>query len=1347
MAPFYCKHVSTVRKNTGRPASRRTPGNLIGFPRANRSVRESGGSTEQYISGANALAVRPSVAQSPSPSQLIADQIAQWHDDLLASVDTTGLAELKSLNGSTVELTTAHPAGLVQLLSGRRTKLSSLFRDKETFAHAATKFAGVINQLDALAQTYGTATASLAVGVAGWIESIAEPATQPQNNSTESDFVALAAVVSSPSAERDATNWDLPTQRVKGHGKKTVQMPVLLHPVAIKRTSLGDFEVELVGQPTINPVLARELRRRGALLEPVALAASASLPSGFRPHEVLDRVTALGEAVIPHFGLLRRSLVGPFMHPTQDITTDFAELTEQLPRRILIRALAGDQSAAEMLKSVAVPHLATELTPTQERGFGDLDHQHQVILAAARTGSDWFVAAPLDAQPGKLSAAIAAEGAAAGRSVLYVSGLRRGVAAFSDNFKAADLDQMVLEVPPTVEWREGVKAQFMASLTPNTLVEPPNLAVSDALIGVRARLNAYTSALHRKHAPWGVSPFDALQKLAKLSSSATHSVAPVTKVRLNLSTLERLTKAQRKACAKDLALAAELGAFRPETMASPWYGATIGSRTEATVALGRVHRLLAQNLPTLITQSATISESCGLKSAHTVAELGDQLKMLSAMRETLDVFQPIVFERSVSDLVTATRPRKSRSASTTQFGWLTTRRLRKHAKGMVRPGIRVPNLSQLLARVEQQREVWTRYAARPGWPILPEGLTAIEDAYEAVLFDLKALTPVLATTASGSTLMDADLAVLQHRLSELAEHGTSLQNLPEREGALHRLRGVGLADLVADFTARGITAAQVDGELELAWWGSVFEQMAESDQALAAYDGRGLADLVARFTELDKLHVAGLAARLRQAHELQISGVLNSEGSEPQALASANPESLFGDLLGADIDSVRHLTHQFGKLPQALRPIYAATPALVPHLLPAEQCVDLVLLEGIEGSNLPQLIPTLARARQVIVIADPHAAVGDSVGALQKVLPTITARPVPSRRDRVITQLLAVHGYEETLRPAALPRGSAALSFEYVAGRGQLDESSGLVESTREELGAVVGMILNHARTRAYESLAVITLTSKHAAAIRTALANAISGEPGLAAYFGSNNTEPVVIAVADEVALLRRDAVIFSLGLGCTPHGRVVRNFGAVSTTTGVQLLNGILGAARKRVQVVSCLQASDFEKERLASGGPRYLYDLLKLAQSRTGKAWQLPETNSDTALVLNNPLLLDIATRLERLGCTVQFDYGFADGVRVPLAVGHPELDSEMLVAVLPDDPEYAREANVRNRDRRRVEELVAIGWIATQLFSVAAFLDPAGEANRIHRLVQVALANRLTSTSDTAPVPIVGKHERS
>jgi hypothetical protein len=230
------------------------------------------------------------------------------------------------------------------------------------------------------------------------------------------------------------------------------------------------------------------------------------------------------------------------------------------------------------------------------------------------------------------------------------------------------------------------------------------------------------------------------------------------------------------------------------------------------------------------------------------------------------------------------------------------------------------------------------------------------------------------------------------------------------------------------------------------------------------------------------------------------------------------------------------------------------------------------------------------------------------------------------------------------------------------------------------------------------------------------------------------------VVCAADSVAGLRRDCVIFTFGLGRTPHGRVLHGFGPLSGEHGVALLNGALGVSRKRLQVLSSFGIEDLDTERIHGDGPAYLVDLLALANKpRTG--YSRAKNQSKGMAEGDSPLLADVGGLLAGRGYLVEYKFGCRGGERIPMVVGHPSVPQERLVAVLDDGVAYAAESNLRSRDRLQPGELSKLGWAVTQVWSVAAFLDPDGEADRIAALVEEALVERLSARTETAPVPVV------
>ncbi|MCL1869329.1 MAG: hypothetical protein FWF90_02820 [Promicromonosporaceae bacterium] len=1351
--------------------------------RRTTAVREVLPSVTASAPDADAAPPRPRLVTPPTPEEIVAAAVERWRVSLVDQVGGSTLADVGLLGEAVVDLSAAHPSGVAQLFAGRPTRLSNLIREGATLPAARRRARAVSARSAEHAQRFGLAPTYLAIGVATWTEPAGSP---PPSGRPSQDVAALARVaawkdprpvpepeVDEPDADlEDTAVVDVPPLEPDEHALlltqslpvvtiaapprpappaaelsdddlppaddddetpavRVVHAPVLLRPVTLTPRGDGesDYDLTLEATAEINPVVARTLRARGALLDPVTLAQSTFSSHGFEPSDVLDRIGALGDAVLDDFGLDRRMLVGTFVHPGQALVDDLDELAPALVRHEVVSALAGVDAAVDAVASVAVPPApAGDPSPAYERGVGDLDPYQRHVVDALSTGGHLYVDAPVGSDVAGTVAAVVAEASAAGRSVLYVTGHRRAADALAARLGSLDLDGLLLDVPPVPTWRQEVSRRLLTAMAsePEVVDDDGIAQLRDALIGARAQLSAYITALHQPRAPWQVSAYDALQALARVTAERP---APGTTVRLVPAVAAALTQDARRAVAADLEHAAELGAFTMRSTSTPWFGAALLTDGDARDALVRVNRLKDTTLPQLRRQVAYVTEITGLTPPTTVRAFGQQLEMLGGMRGTLDLFHPMVFERTAADMVQATATRKWRAEHGVEMGVFTRRRLRKRARDMVRPGVRVTDMHAALCEVQAQREVWATHADRGGWPTLPEGLATIEDTHEAVRIDLDALEPVLGPTPLGGGLSDLDLDGLSERLTRLAADADALDTLPERTAALRRARDAGLGDLVDDLAARRVEPGLVASELELSWWGTVFEQLLAADPALAGQDGTGLDSLARRFRELDRRHVTALSGPVRAAVRAHLGTAMREDRDDA--------ESLFTELIEGRLTSLRELAGAHGDVLRRLRPATVSTPTLVPHLLPAARTVDLVVLDAVQHVPLASVVPAIARGRQIVVVGDARSASGTAVPELAEVLPQVTVRPRESQRDPELTRLLARHGYAGLVRPAPLPRAESLVHLDLVDGSGMPDPASGTVESTQAEVDRVVEVAIEHALTRPEETLGIVTVTAVHADRIREALLAEVRANPALAPFFSGSRPEPVVVADVSGVAGLSRDAIVLSLGFGRTPHGRVLHRFGVLSEPGGDAMLLGALGATRRRLRVVTCFLADDLDPERLRGAGPNLLAEVLAFAHARSDVADQVELGNGVDVAKAPDRLLVDLGERLWRLGYLVETSYGLPDGDHIPLVVGHPDLPGELLVAVLTDDAAYVAEPSVRVRDRQVAERLERLGWVVTQVWSAAAFLDPDGEADRVRRLVQRVRDERIGTAGGVVP----------
>ncbi|WP_082812777.1 hypothetical protein [Cellulomonas timonensis] len=1304
----------------------------------------------------------PAVVAPPTAAELLSGSLAAWRAALVEAAGGSTLADVDLLGDAALDLSAAHPSGIAQLFAGRETRLSNLVREGGALASAKRRARAVSARAERYAQRYGIAPTYLAIGVATWTER-----TTP--DIAEDDVAALAAVTRprppQPRAEQPRADQrpDGEADAVAAPAARTVRAPVLLRPVSLRARGSGESDYELALEPSleVNPVIARALRSRGALLDPGAVARGAFTGTGFEPRSALQRLRSLGEAVLEDFRLDESIVVGTFVHPGQVLVDDLDSLAGTLDRHEVVAALAGVPEARARLARPLPEPVRGDRDPDLERGVGDLDPAQQHVLDVLATGEHLFIDAPTGCDVTGTLAAVVADAAASGRSVLYVPGHRRAAAALSARLDALGLGDLLLDVAPEAGWRPAAGRRLLAAMTLEA--EPVDTARLGALrrdlVAHREQLRAYVDALHAARMPWGASAYDAQQALARLTATRP---APRTRVRLPVEVARTLDATRREQLADALARAARLGAFTLRPTDTPWHGAGLRTAEAAADALARLDRLLTTGLAGITRRVREVADTTGLLEAGTLAGWGEQLVMLAGIRGALDVFQPMIFERTASDLVAATATKEWRAEHGMPMGFWLRRRLRKQARDMVRPGRPVADLHSALIEVQVQRDIWQAHCPAGGWPRLPDGLAAMEGELRAVLADVEVLDQVLATTPGGGRLAEVPFAELVDRLQRLQDDAAALESLPERTATLAELVAAGLGGLLDDLISRKADPAMVGPELELAWWSTVFEHILTADPALAGYDGAALGALSARYAHLDRAHVASLPGPVRTAVIGHVTAALRHHRDQA--------ESLFAELIGDRMTSLRDTVARYPDLVRKLRPVLAAAPMLVPQVLPAGRTVDVVVIDAAAHLPIEIALAAIARGRQVVVVGDARCASGTAVRALADVLPVVALRADASRRDPYLTQFLADHGYAGVLSPTPLPHSAPLVRLDVIDGAGMPDAATGAVESTRAEVEHVLEAVLTHALMHPDESLAVIASSPLHAEQVRERVLAEVRDNPALAVFFDARRAEPFVVADLAGVAGLRRDAVLLSLGYGRTPHGRVLHRFGPISAPGGDALLLDALGATRHRLHVVSCFGADDLDRDRLRGPGAQLLHALLDFAARRgNGETTSLiaaPDadesadapTSGDArtgapaaAPNESDRLVIDLAERLWRHGLLVEVDYGLPGGTRIPLAVGHPELPGQLLVAVLTDDEAYVAEQSVRVRDRQTADRLEQLGWSTVQVWSAAAFLDPQAEVDRIRRVVQArVVASRpapvRAARPSVAPVGQAGLPER-
>jgi hypothetical protein len=1248
----------------------------------------------------------------------VSDAVDAWRVELVRLGGENAMVDIAALGDTVLDVSAAHPSGIAQLYAGRTTPLTNLVRERHALSAARASARALQAHADHHASRYGLPPTHLSIGIAFWLEyPPADVASDAGPRLAASDGQAEVVPLTKPEPPA-------PIQR---------RVPVLLRPISVV-DSARDVELTLEHSVEVNPVLVRALRARGVAVDPAALAAEAFTGYSFNPHPVLERLIALGKTVLADFRIREKLIVGVFEHPGQLIVEDLDAAQNVLVNRTIVAALAGDRGARRAFSGQQLPPVvASDRTPDHERGIGDLGIDQQHVLDVVAAGHSVFLDAPPGAPAAATVAGMIADAIGSGRSVLYVTGNRRASHSVSATLRSAGLGEAILDLEPRPGWQHAAVERLREGLD----VEAPPLDVAgigqirSALAERSRQIAEYIRALHGPREPWNISAYDALQAIARVTSQRPGTR---TAVRLDYGACVALGEQGLEPARNQIIRLATLGAFRLRRADTAWYGSRIVDAGEAATALRHLDRLREGALATTLEHMRAVADQSGLALPATIEGWGEQLDMLAGIRQALDVFKPMVFERAPDSMVAATATAEWRGANGVDMGRMDRSRLRKQAKDMVRPGVVVPDLHAALVHLQSQREIWVRWNPTGAWPKLPDDMAGIDSHYRAVRADVDALNAIAPPRIEGATLATLPLSDLERHLERLHSSRGSLAFVPEIHRIKAELKAGGMGELLADLRTRRVglapkrlePGAELDDagpshgdlsdrdrevaelaghELDLAWWSSALGFILQADPVLSAYNGDALAALIDSYRELDVAHIATKPAPIRTALAARRDEVRRTHPGQSGALESMRTDTPLRTVMTVGPD-----------MALAARPCWIAGPMLVPLALPLAEVsaplIDLVVLDSMDHVAVSQAVPALARASQVVVVGDSTRLArgpASAAAALAEFLPKVPLSAPPSRRDPRLARFLAEHGYPTLGRQLPLPSRDSLVTFTAVDGVGQVRPGTSSVESADGEVEAVVREAVAHVRLRGTESLAIVAASAWHGERVRDALERVAVGVPEIAAALSAENVEPLVVAELDHVAGIVRDAVIFTPGFAKTPHGHVIYDFGPISSPGGASLLLDALTAARHRLVVVSALASTDLAPARLKDPGSQLFAEILAFAAS--------PPADAAGSQQPGDALLADLARRIVSRGFQVAVRFGVDDAARIPLAISHPSIPERALVAVLSDDPDFVREPSVRVQARLRSAELERLGWRTVHAWSPAVFMDPEAEARAI------------------------------
>ena len=1191
-------------------------------------------------------------------TELSLDRIKRWRDEYRSVLAPSPLMDISQLTAQ-LDLTHAHPSGIAKLFASGQAALDALFRDGGMLRAAESRLNRVIDDRAAKRRVSGVAELSLAVGVATW------------------------------------------------SGKS---MPVLLYPVDViedgKQPSAS--VVRFTGHVSINAAFLDTMRLAGVDIDVDHLFDASNYDNGVPDtSSVFAAISEKADRRLADFSIERHIVLGCFLDPGMQVLSESHRIIDRLADGATgitpLDALAGDERAQQRLRDDAVPEFSPfDADPHTESEVGDVSNAARYAAQLAASGHSLFVDCPGGRGSSEVAAAIASRCVMNGRSVLVVPGVADQKRRFVQLMKHHGMAGQVLDIAGD-DTNASIDRQLIAAVGFQSGPATSHFdQLADELVGVRSRLTRYLGDLHGVNERWGVSAYQTIENLASISVLPTH---PSTRVRLDVASARQIGGRMDEWIGK-LERAGELGEYVIGPNDTAWYRATITSADDASAMYQRITDLLEKLLPAVREHVATVVQTCGFPVPNTAREWGMQITVLKNLRRVLDVFQPEIFERDIDSMIEASKSKADRKAEGSSMGFWERRRHMREAKGLLRVGAQVENLHDALIVVRKQADQWRSLVPHGGWPVLPPKLDHMVDVQDALADDLTALNAALSSTPQGGDLETVDFAQLENRLKALYDDKPALDTLPERCRLENEFHAAGLDDLIADLSTRRVDTAAVGGELQLAWWTTVFEDIVRSSEIISNQDGSALENASARFAQVDAEHVRSIGPMVAQEATRRLCDMLFSRTQEANQLHTA--------LAGRSGLSLSRIIGDHRQILSAAKPVLVGTPATLTALTQAEPIADLAIIDACSHIAPVQLLGILARARQIVVIAHGETLTCEGLTDLIAFLPRVEVQARPASRSPRLNAFLESQGYGYIRYDVPREGARGDVRFHHVEASGVPAIASGLVESSQQEIDEVVRIITERAAGFAIVPtgyvLSVVSLTQ----AFRTRLGaelRAVAAKNSMMDAF----LRHVRLVDIHEVAGAAATDVILSLCYAKTTHGRLLQQFGALEDPSGRGMLLDALALPERDLDIVASFGTADLDAERLHQPGPKLLKAMLAWAEGLQDGAVQSGDTQPSESESSGNVLFDDLAERIRARGLRVAVDYGFDKGMRIPLAIGLK--DHPLVLAVLTDDTDFMSIQSTRERHRKLGQNLATLGWSVMNVWSVAAFVNPDKEVDRI------------------------------
>jgi very-short-patch-repair endonuclease len=1259
----------------------------------------------------------------------------EWRSQLIDVGGNNRLLYFKK-NASTIDFAEAASDGLSKLLAGEEVLLSKLFPEQKSYEIALKAAKSLSKKQKEALEEYGVPVAFMGIAMAEF-----------------------------PFGEDSAVKKD---SEKLGAKSRTTNAPILLRAAEIsqRRGSSDSWSLKLSEDLQLNGVLVHVLMTLGVEIDEDEILGSKLDEE--KPVQMILKDFETKTKGISNLVIQTNMILGAFSYQKQPMVNDVTDL-QVLAKSDLVSALAGVKDSIQKIRSIK--HDAKLTDPDykpvdSEFLILDADASQSYVVNATLGKQNLVVQGPPGTGKSQTIANVIAALAANGRSVLFVAQKRAAIEAVLNRLDKSGLRSLVLDAFLSGSTRRFVSEELRGAIENQRTSTPVEVSkLHNALSRSRDKLVNHNDLINDKVHGWGASIFELRNEAISVRSENRSEWI------IDSSPFNKWSKQDFDSSIFEIEELATLGFFNEEWRNGPGWDPDKLVTNDLVSGMTSVARdLSAKGLPGLVKALTDIGQT-DFKILGDVLEIHQCLEDLKYLSEYCPrlVDQTLNIEWLKYLLYSLDGWPAGKSSEKPSFYARSIARLK--AKRLVK------------AESNEQRSEYLKAAIRLKENRYQAGINSLPESYpkaSEVISEVIANCIDLQAQVRNLDLFGLPVEKLTSALRNLASDDQRLR-MP-KAFALHEiLIGRGLDDLLSALLEEQTEIVRepesVSEAAKFIMCRSVLETAELESGDMSSTTGRDLDKFSKDFTISEKEHFKANAVRVLRIAAENLVKVLNSNPEQHLILKKEVTRK-------RNFMSIRRLFNEAPGVMLAAKPVWAMSPLQVSRFLPARQLFDVVIFDEASQIRPADAIPSLIRAKQVLVAGDTRqlpptdffskvidyqpvdnsqelddlaeeetVAFGEAPfkANLEKKLEALTrdAESILFAFDRVLAgqsrqllwhyrsldeRLIAVsnaHIYDSSLTTfpcADIPNAVRHIQAKTATGK------DARTNSPQPEVEMVVKLVEEHLTNKPKESLGVITFGTPHQRRVEMALELAAKKNSKLAEALQGTGDEPFFVKSIERVQGDERDAIILSFGYGKDASGKLNLFWGPLLQDGGERRLNVAISRAKRSMTLLTSFALADLAEDRHSSPGFRLMYNFLKFAASGgndLGSMSDVPPLNA---------FEIDVKKKLEAAGLILDCQVGVGS-YRIDFAIKHPTKPDHYVLAVEADGASYHSGHTARERDRLRQSLLEQRGWIFQRIWSTDWFNNPDAEVERILVAYKMALKGESVepeSVADYAPM---------